>query len=376
MAEPVRYHSGEFPPKELDWPRLIPLIGPANAALARYDGVLSSTPNVAILLSPLTTQEAVLSSRIEGTQATITEVLEFEADESAIDDSSGVKRGDIKEVLNYRRAMHRALEMLKTLPLSQRIVKEAHRVLLEDVRGRNRDPGEYRRIQNWIGPEGCSQKEAYYIPIATGQLSEGMGRWEKYIHDESACPDNLVRLALLHLEFEALHPFLDGNGRLGRMFIPLYLFQSGVLSTPMFYISAFFERNRDVYYERLRAVSRDGIWTEWCMFFLEAILSQANENLDKAQAIRQLYDETTRRIAEITHSQYAVHASEFLFKSPIFKASDFYTQPNMTLASGRRMLNLLQEKGFFREIRPASGRRPAILAYRELLNTAEGQKVF
>jgi Fic family protein len=376
MAEPVRYHSGEFPPKELDWPRLIPLIGPANAALARYDGVLSSTPNAAILMSPLTTQEAVLSSRIEGTQATITEVLEFEADESAIDNSSGVKRGDIKEVLNYRRAMHRALELLKTLPLSQRIVKEAHRVLLEDVRGRNREPGEYRRIQNWIGPEGCSQEEAYYIPIATGQLSEGMGRWEKYIHDESACPDNLVRLALLHLEFEALHPFLDGNGRLGRMFIPLYLFQSGVLSTPMFYISAFFERNRDVYYERLRAVSRKGVWTEWCMFFLEAILSQANENLDKAQAIRQLYDETTRRIAEITHSQYAVHASEFLFKSPIFKASDFYTQPNMTLASGRRMLNLLQEKGFFREIRPASGRRPAILAYRELLNTAEGQKVF
>jgi len=376
MTEPVKYHSGEFPPKVLDWPRLIPLIGPANAALARYDGVLSSIPNAAILLSPLTTQEAVLSSRIEGTQATMTEVLEFEVDESAIDDSTGVKRGDIKEVLNYRRAMHRALELLETLPLSPRIVKEAHRVLLEDVRGRNRDPGEYRRIQNWIGPEGCNQEDAYYIPIATGQLPEGMGRWEKYIHDEGACPDNLVRLALLHLEFEALPPFLDGNGRLGRMFIPLYLFQSKVLSTPMFYISAFFERNRDAYYERMRAASRDGAWTEWCIFFLEAILSQANENLDKAQAIRQLYDETTRRIAEITHSQYAVHASEFLFKRPVFKASAFYTQPSMTPASGRRMLNLLQEKGFFREIRPASGRRPAILAYRELLNTAEGREVF
>lgn len=376
MTEPVRYHSGEFPPKVIDWPRLIPLIGPANAALARYDGVLSSIPNAAILLSPLTTQEAVLSSRIEGTQATVTEVLEFEADENAIDDSRGIKRGDIKEVLNYRRAMHRALELLETLPLSQRIIKEAHRVLLEDVRGRNRDPGEYRRIQNWIGPEGCNQEEAHYIPIATGRLPEGMGRWEQYIHDEGACPDNLVRLALLHLEFEALHPFLDGNGRLGRMFIPLYLFQSKVLATPMFYISAFFERNRDAYYERMRAVSRDSAWTEWCIFFLGAILTQANDNRDKAQAIRQLYDETTRRILEITHSQYAVHASEFLFKSPIFKASDFYSQPNMTLASGRRMLNLLQEKGFFREIRPASGRRPAILAYRELLNAAEGREVF
>jgi len=203
-----------------------------------------------------------------------------------------------------------------------------------------------------------------------------MGHWERFIHDEATCPDKIVRLALLHLEFEALHPFLDGNGRLGRMFIPLYLFNSGVLTTPMFYISAFFERNRDAYYESLRATSRDGAWTEWCIFFLEAILSQANENLEKAQAIRQLYDETTRRIAEITHSQYAIHAAEFLFKSPIFKASDFYTQPSMTPASGRRMLNLLQAKGFFREIRPASGRRPAMLVYRELLNTAEGREVF
>ena len=184
------------------------------------------------------------------------------------------------------------------------------------------------------------------------------------------------QLALLHLEFEALHPFLDGNGRLGRMFIPLYLFHSGVLATPMFYISAFFDRKRDVYYDRLRAVSRDGAWTQWCMFFLEAVISQANENLEKAQAIRHLYKETTRRIADITRSQFAVHASEFLFKNPIFKASDFYTQPNMTTASGRRMLSLLQGKGFFREIKPASGRRPAILAYRELLNIAEGREMF
>lgn len=172
MSKPVRYHDGQFPPENLEWPRLIPLIGPASASLARYDGVLSSIPNAAILLSPLTTQEAVLSSRIEGTQATMTEVLEFEADEKFIADADGRKRGDVKEVLNYRRAMHHALEMLGGLPLSQRVLKEAHRVLLEDVRGRNRSPGEYRRIQNWIGPEGCSQEEAYYIPIATGQLPD------------------------------------------------------------------------------------------------------------------------------------------------------------------------------------------------------------
>lgn len=376
MAQPVQYHRGKFPPAELDWSQLIPLIGPANAALARYDGVLSSIPNAAILLSPLTTQEAVLSSRIEGTQASMTEVLEFEADESAIDDAGEVKKGDIREVLNYRRAMFHALQLLEELPLSQRVMKEAHRVLLNEVRGRNRDLGEYRRIQNWIGPDGCSQEDAHYVPLGAGQLPEAMGRWEKYIYDDKACPDKLVRLALLHLEFEALHPFLDGNGRLGRMFIPLFLFQSKVLTTPMFYISAFFERNRDAYYERLRAVSRDNAWSEWCAFFLEAIISQATENLDKAQAIRQLFDETTRRIAEITHSQYAIHAANFLFKNPIFKTSDFYNQPDVTPASGRRMLNLLQEKGFFREMRPASGSRPAMLAYRELLNTAEGQEIF
>lgn len=370
---PVQYRQGDFPPADLDWPRLIPLIGPANAAVARYDGLLSGIPNPDILLSPLMTQEAVLSSKIEGTQATMGEVLEFEADgdEQAF---TVEKRGDIEEILNYRKAMRIAEERIGSLPLSQRIIKEAHKALLQGVRGHGKSPGAYRKIPNWIGPPGCTIEEARYVPVSAGDLPEAMGNWEKYIHVQA--PDALVQLGLLHAEFEALHPFLDGNGRLGRMFVPLFLSQKGLLSRPMFYISGYLERNRELYYERLLGVSRDGDWTGWVAFFLESVLHQARENQSKAEAIRGLYDETVRRIAGISHSRFAVHAADFLFRRPLFRAADFYLDAEMTPASARRILNLLKKQGFFREIRPARGRKSAVLAYRELLNLAEGGEVF
>jgi Fic family protein len=373
MTIPVHYHSGGFPPTELVWERLIPLIGPANAAVARYDGLRNAIPNAAVLLSPLMTQEAVLSSRIEGTEATMGEVLEFEA-ESEQAAVSNEKRNDIEEILNYRRAMRSAEKLLKELPICQRVLREAHTVLLDGVRGHNKSPSEYRKIPNWIGPAGCSMEQARYVPISAAELPAAMGTWERYIHEDA--PDRLVQLAVLHAEFEALHPFLDGNGRLGRMLVPLFMAKCGLLSAPMFYISAFFERNRDEYYERLLAVSRDGNWTDWVAFFLKSVIEQATENQSKAQAIRRLYDDTLRRVADLTHSQYAVHAAEFLFRTPIFKASDFYREPNLTPASGRRILNLLQANDFFRDVRPASGRRPAILAFRALLNLAEGREAF
>ena len=373
MSEPVQYHAGGFPPRDFRWEDLIPLIGPANAAIARYDGLLRALPNAGVLLSPLMTQEAVLSSRIEGTQATMGEVLEFEAEDDAAE-LPEAKRNDIEEVLNYRKAMHHAEAMLRTLPLCQRVVKEAHAVLLEGVRGHDKAPGEYRRVPNWIGPRGRPIEEARYVPISADQLPDAMSAWEKYLHGDA--PDRLVQLAVLHAEFEALHPFLDGNGRLGRMLVPLFLAEHGLLSAPMFYISAFFERNRDEYYERLLSISRDRDWTPWAAFFLRSVTEQAAENQHRAEAIRQLYDDTARRIAEISHSQFAVQATEFLFQRPIFKASDFYRDPSMTPASGRRILTLLQEQGFFVLVRPASGRRSAVFAYRELLNIAEGRDVF
>lgn len=227
----VRYRTGRFPPETLDWPRLIPLLGPGAAAVARYDGMLAAVPNPDVLLSPLTTQEAVLSSRIEGTQATMGEVLEFEAGWEA---SSPERREDIHEVLNYRSAMHEAQRLLADLPLSQRVIREMHKVLLIGVRGQGKAPGEYRRIPNWIGPSGCSIDQARFIPISADLLPGAMSDWEQYAHADA--PDRLVQLAILHAEFEALHPFLDGNGRLGRMLVPLFLWQRKLIRRPMFYI--------------------------------------------------------------------------------------------------------------------------------------------
>lgn len=369
----VRYHLGSFPPAELDWPQLIPLLGPASAAVARYDGTLAAIPNAAVLLSPLTTQEAVLSSRIEGTQATMGEVLEFEAAGGA-SDLSEARRDDIYEVLNYRVAIRMAEQMLETLPLSQRVVREAHKVLLRGVRGQGKSPGEYRRVPNWIGQPGCTIEQARFVPIAADKLPEAMSAWERYLHADAA--DRLVQLAILHAEFEALHPFLDGNGRLGRMLVPLFLWQNAVIQQPMFYLSAFLETHRDEYYERLLAVSRDGDWTSWCCFFLQALKTQAEENQRKASEILALYENMKHIVADLTHSQYAIRALDWIFNRPIFRSSDFVASGGVPEPTAKRMLRALRDAGVLRALVEASGRRAATLCFPELLNIAEGRRVF
>lgn len=366
----VRYHEGAFPPVELDWQRLIPLIGPANAAVARYEGVLHGILNAQVLLSPLTAQEAVLSSKIEGTQATLGEVLEFEAAEET---ASGEKRDDIQEVMNYRRAMRHAVEMLKTLPLSQRVVRSTHEVLLAGVRGENKTPGEYRRMPNWIGPAGCLVEEARYVPPPATRVPDLMSTWEKYMHSQA--PDKLVQLAIVHAEFESIHPFLDGNGRIGRLLVPLFLVEKQLLSSPDFYVSAYLEARREEYYDRLLAVSRDGDWTGWCAFFLAAMTEQARDNEAKAKAILALYQQKKDWIAERTRSQYAVRALDWFFNRPIFKTSDFVASSGIPKPTANRIVREVRDAGLLRELRPGSGRRAAILAFPELLNIAEGRSV-
>ena len=373
MNQSVHYHYKKFPPSDIDWSRLVPLIGPANAALARYDGTLSVIPNAAVLLSPLTTQEAVLSSRIEGTQATMGEVLEYEA-EGDSRNISEERKADINEILNYRSAMRHAIELLKELPLCQRVVREAHRVLLEGVRGHGKSPGEYRRIPNWIGAPGCSIEEARFIPISADRLPEAMSNWEKYIHEDT--PDQLVKLAFIHAEFEALHPFLDGNGRLGRMCVPLFMFKTGLISSPMFYISAFFEKHRDEYYERLLSVSRDDNWIGWCEFFLRAITVQAKQNQEKASEILRLYETKKSQVINLTHSQYAIHALDYIFAHPIFKASDFTVSKDIPTPTAKRILNVFKDNGLLKTIREASGRRAAVYVFGELVNIADGKDIF
>lgn len=366
---PVHYRVGDFPPDaDLEWRQLIPLLGPAAASVARYDGMLAAIPNPNVLLAPLSSQEAVLSSRIEGTQATLGEVLEFEAGKEP---KSSERREDVQEVLNYRHAMRHAEDMLSRLPLSLRMIRETHAKLLAGGRGRNADPGNYRRVPNWIGPPGCTVETARFVPIAAEKVTEAMGLWERYLDEDVS--DQLVQLALLHAEFEAIHPFLDGNGRLGRILIPLFLWQKTLISSPTFYISAYFEANREEYYERLNAVSRDGDWTGWCKFFLGAVQTQAEENVKKTREILDLYDDLKARLRDITRSPNAVLALDWLFERPITASADFARSAQISGATASRLFDAYADHGILQVLSLGGGRSPKVFVFDALLTIAEGR---
>ena len=363
----VQYHIGRFPPEErLNWRKLVPHIGPAAAALARYDAVLAAIPNPDALLAPLAVREAVLSSRIEGTQATIWQVLESEA---GLEPDLPARRADIHEVLNCRAAMRQAEKLLETLPFSQQLIRQAHEVLLTGVRGQGKSPGEYRRIPNWIGPPGCSIGEARFIPVEADRLPEAMDNWERYFH--SGGHDRLIQLAVLHAEFEALHPFLGGNGRLGRMVVPLFLWQAGLIRFPMFHMSAFFEAHRDAYFDGLISVSRDDDWTGWCQFFLCAIRMQAEDHLARTQRIIDLYNDMREQMVKLTRSHYAVFALDWIFETPIFRSADFVLQAAIPTPTAGRILRVFRDAGILEPILEARGRRSAVLAFRRLLEVIE-----
>ena len=372
MPGPVRYHLGGFPPTGIDWESLVSLIGQANAAIARYDGLVAAIPNAAVLLSPLTTQEAVLSSRIEGTNVTMGEVLEIEA--GAGGEIEQPKRDDVEEIRNYRRALGVSAKVVEDRPLTPHLLREAHMLLMDGVRGRNKDPGAFRNEQNWIGNAGCPMDEAGYVPIPQAHLLAGLDAWAAYVASRSQ-PDPLVQLAVAHAEFEALHPFKDGNGRLGRMIIPLFLYERKVLSGPNFYMSGYLEARRDEYIERLRAISRDADWTGWVRFFLQGLIEQAMENQTKARSILDLHQHMQKEVAERTHSQFSPHAVDFLFSKPIFASSHFIEGAKIPRETAIRILKVLREAGVLRTLSGGSGRRPAVYAFPQLLNIAEGRSV-
>ena len=330
---PVHYHLGQFPPATLDWQQIIPLIGPATVGIGRYDGLLSAIPNTHVLLSPLVTQEAVLSSKIEGTVVTMGEVLEIEAGGQS-EALTQPKREDAEEVINYRRAMRACTEEIDRRSLSQQMLRAAHAILMQGVRGKDKTPGSYRTDQNWIGPAGSTIEVASFIPVSPEHLQNGMDQWERYLHSATE-PDALVQLAILHVEFEALHPFCDGNGRLGRMLIPLFLYQRRLLNSPDFYMSGYLEANREEYQERLRAVSRDGDWTGWCTFFLHGIIQQSAENEQKARAILALYNRILDQVVNFTHSPHSVRAVDFIFQMPIFSAPVFESESGIPKPSAK-----------------------------------------
>ena len=372
MSKP--YQPDTLPLENLDYRQLFALVGEANAELARYDGLLQGIPNPAVMLSPLTTQEAVLSSKIEGTQATVDEVLEQEAGL----EKEGEKYKDIQEISNYRSALYQASEHLKTYPIRLSFILDLHRILLSSVRGQGKTPGEFRKDQNWIGRAGCTLEEASFVPPSPLQLLDHLQAWQDYLDFDDS--DFLLQVAVAHAQFELLHPFKDGNGRIGRLLIPLFLFQKKALSQPMFYLSEYLEANRDEYYQRLGAISQEGDWNGWIAFFLKAITVQAKQNSTRVKAILALYDEMKLRIHEITHSQYSVYLLDALFSHPIFKTTDMVTRFSQEHGIHEKttpgLLRQLKEAGVLMELQAGSGRRAAVLCFPELLNLTEGHEIF
>ncbi len=362
----------KLPIQDIEWEPLIPLIGRANRALAQYDGVLYGLPNPEVLLSPLTTQEAVLSSRIEGTQATLGEVLEFEAGGEPQQES---KRLDIQEIINYRTALRTAEEELKARPFNLNLLLKLHAILLDSVRGLNKARGQFRTTQNWIGAPGSTIETAEFVPPAPEVLPEFLSNWERYYHLER--PDPLVQLAVAHAQFEILHPFLDGNGRLGRLIIPIFLFEKQVLSRPMFYLSSYLEDKRDGYITALRGLATDGgSWNRWIEFFLSALIEQAADNSKKSRAILDLYEQLKERVIGLTHSRFAMPLLDRLFERPLFQSSHLEALPNSPSKQAIAMLlGRLKKAGILKVVREGSGRRAQVLALAQLVNLCEGHEV-
>lgn len=363
------YVPEPLPLADLDLRRLVGGVGRANAALARYDGLLQGLVNPEILLSPLTTQEAVLSSRIEGTQATLDEVLEHEAGQL----QQGEKAQDVREILNYRTALSLARDFVADRPISLWLVREVHRVLMDSVRGQNKAPGEFRKDQNWIGRPGCLIEEATFVPPNPLVMADHLQAWESYLRSDDI--DVLIQLAIVHAQFELIHPFKDGNGRIGRLLIPLFLYQKDVLSSPSFYLSEYLEVHRDEYYDRLAAISNRRDWDGWISFFLGAVVAQSDGNGKRVRQMRELYDGMKVRTVELTHSQYSLAALDTLFHRPIFQTSDFIERSGIPKQSALPMLRALRTAGILTAVREARGRRPAILVFPELLNIVEGRTV-
>jgi Fic family protein len=275
------------PPLELD-KAAIELLVKANRQLALLEGITARIPNVKLFVSMYVRKEALMSSQIEGTQATLEDVLDPLVEENA--------NRDVAEVINYVKATAFAIGRLRELPLCNRLIKETHAVLLEGSRGEEKSPGEFRRSQNWIGGQGSTLKNARYIPPTPIDMAEAMSDLEKYINADDDL-NVLIRTALIHYQFETIHPFLDGNGRVGRLLIILFLMEKGMLSSPALYISYFLKKNRVEYYDRLTEVRNKGDFEQWVKFFLQAVYESAEDAIAAISFLSTLHDHNSARIA-------------------------------------------------------------------------------
>lgn len=355
------FFPNPLPPVELDAARLASRVSAADLALGRLDGVAEFIPNADLFVAMYGRKEALLSSQIEGTQATLEDVLEFEAGI----DARANRAPDVDEVMNHISAMRVGLERLQTLPLSNRLLREIHLELLQGVRGEHRSPGSFRTIQNWIGPKGSTLASASYVPPPPNVVPEAMANLEEYIRGEDPTPI-LVRCGVAHAQFETIHPFLDGNGRLGRLLITFMLCERGVLRRPLLYLSAFLKQNRGDYYAWLMRVREQGDWEGWLSFFLQGVrevAEGAHESARRIVAIREAHVELLRQT--MPNSVTAPRLLDMLFRMPILTVKKAEEQLAVTTPTANSLVGEFERIGILKEV--TGRRRDRVFRYGEYM---------
>jgi len=351
--------------------KLLNDLSEAHRVLGELAGLGRTLRNPELLVIPYIRMEALSSSRIEGTQASLSELFYFEAARETPQLTT-----DIREVTNYINSLNYGLERLKTLPLSLRLVREMHERLMTGVRGgtANLTPGEFRTRQNWIGGIGMRLDQATYVPPPPDALNDCLKEWEKFLHDRDTFP-LLIQCGLLHYQFEAIHPFLDGNGRIGRLLITLFLCERGALSQPLLYLSTFFEQNRTEYYDRLLGVSRDGNWYDWIHFFLQGVIIQSKHAIESARRIIDLR-ERYRQILQANKSTNTTFALiEFIFLNPYLTTKQAADGLRASFNTVQGAIKQLEQLGFLEEITGKARHR--VYVARELLQLlAENEPIY
>jgi Fic family protein len=329
-------------PPALEWDRkLVMVLADAQRSLGELAGLGRAIPNPHLLVGPFIRREAVLSSRIEGTETDIADLYGYEAGQLPLPGLGrpGASESDAREVLNYVRALEYGLKRLDTLPASLRLMRELHERLMEGVRGERATPGEFRRSQNWIGRPGCTLNEADFVPPPPDEMKTALGALEEYLHEEDDQPE-LVRLAFIHYQFEAIHPFVDGNGRIGRLLVSLLLVHWGLLPLPLLYLSAFFEEHRDEYYDLLFAVSERGAWSEWVGFFLRGVAEQARDAVVRAKRLQDLQLGWRERLAG-ARSALPLRLVDMLFETPMVSIPQVQRALEVTYPTAQRNVHKL-----------------------------------
>ncbi len=349
-----------LPPKiELDW-ELVELLSEADIRLGKLAGAGQLLPNPHLLIRSFIRREAVMSSRIENTQSGLQQLLLFEADQTETPHIP-----DVKEVINYVNAMEYGIKRLGQLPISTRLLCEMHKILMEGVRGENATPGLMRTKQNWIGKPNCTLMDATYIPPPVQEMKDCFTDLEKYIHSKSKEP-TLIQCALVHYQFEAIHPFVDGNGRIGRLLITLMLIEGEVLSQPLLYLSDYFERHRNTYYELLLNVSQKGEWETWLKFFLDGVCEQSEDALSTVQKLLKLKDEYAKIASEPKVPKSVNPLIEILFGKPIVSISELMKKWNSSFPTVKRGVDFLVKKGKLTEV--TGKQRNRLYAANEILD--------